>query len=738
LNGKVGRVVDRTQTVLDGDSQSVRTRVFLSYSRKDGSFTNRLATELLGRGYAPDFDQSAFDSSNIEFGMSAQDEWWQRLQQMIEAADVIVFVVSPDSAASKVCDEEIVHARNLGKRIIPILCRPIDFAKAPARLAALNVKISFIENGGDTFSPALDRLCAELDVNVNWHREQRRLVQLAVKWSTESRSTDQLMNSADIEASERILKNRPRDADPPGQILLDFLHASRAAQEERIRKEQEQVARTRRFQNSARLVSNNLVGELAEQFHEREGVPLALTDSILETAVHFLDGLSEGGISNPGMERERGLALAQLSEKKRLLNDFDQARSAAQRALEIFERLSKSDPENVQYLDDLHVALDRLIDASGPDIALGAADRALGLAKTLVGKNPTLKRRLHYSIFLSKYAYLIKSSDKPRAIAMYTEALRIQDNILRENESLEYARRAAALTQLNIGQLYCEASEFPAARTWVLASLTEIRRLKADHPHSITYIQDEAAAREVLGDILRHGPSMDEALAEYLESLTLTERLNNSDNSNIELRLTLLRAYDRVAVAVAHLGFGEEAVGLYTKGLRMALELGRASPERNDWPGTRSLLESLSMSLIKRKEPEIAYQYTNETLELLRDLVPRNSKFKDDLAKVLGLQSYVAQFTKQFRVSIDASAEAIALSPTNWRIGVNRIHALLREGNGSEAAQYYRKIREHDSSGGRKIAKEIENDLDAFKSAHLPEDFLLALDKFVNWMRDGF
>jgi hypothetical protein len=136
------------------------------------------------------------DPSNIESGISAQDEWWQRLQQMIDAADVIVFVVSPDSAASKVCDEEIAYARNLGKRIIPILCRSIDFAKAPGRLAALNVKISFIEDGGATFSTALDRLCAELDVDVGWHRESRRLVQLAVKWGTEGRSADQLMNSA--------------------------------------------------------------------------------------------------------------------------------------------------------------------------------------------------------------------------------------------------------------------------------------------------------------------------------------------------------------------------------------------------------------------------------------------------------------------------------------------------------------------------------------------------------------
>jgi hypothetical protein len=50
----------------------------------------------------------------------------------------MVFIVSPDGAASEVCDQEIAYARNLGKRIVPVLLRPIDFAKAPPKLSALN------------------------------------------------------------------------------------------------------------------------------------------------------------------------------------------------------------------------------------------------------------------------------------------------------------------------------------------------------------------------------------------------------------------------------------------------------------------------------------------------------------------------------------------------------------------------------------------------------------------------
>jgi hypothetical protein len=62
------------------ESPENKTRVFLSYSRKDADFTRRLAETLTVRGYAPDYDQSARDPANIDTGISAEDEWWQRLE----------------------------------------------------------------------------------------------------------------------------------------------------------------------------------------------------------------------------------------------------------------------------------------------------------------------------------------------------------------------------------------------------------------------------------------------------------------------------------------------------------------------------------------------------------------------------------------------------------------------------------------------------------------------------------
>jgi len=209
-------------------AQPVKTRVFLSYSRNDGIFVHRLAKAVAAKGYEPDFDQSSFDPANIATGISAEDDWWRRLQDMIAAADVMVFVVSPDSAASKICDEEIAYARGIGKRVIPILRRPIDFAKAPPRLAALNIKIQFLEDSDSAFDVNLAELCAALDVDVDWHRESRRLTGLAVRWNQRGRPDDLLVTTADIGAIGNLLERRPRSAPEPSPILVELRDKSRA------------------------------------------------------------------------------------------------------------------------------------------------------------------------------------------------------------------------------------------------------------------------------------------------------------------------------------------------------------------------------------------------------------------------------------------------------------------------------------------------------------------------------
>ncbi len=220
-------------------------RVFLSYSRKDKEFIARLADVLTQRGYLADFDQSSHQAETGGTGIAPTDDWWLRLQDMIAAADVMVLAVSPDSAASKVVDEEIAYARSLSKRVIAVTCRELNFATAPPRLSALNVSHWFIQQ---PFEVAIDQLCLSLDRDVEWLRTAARYTVEAKMWDDAHRPADRLLFGEEIAAAEAWSARRPGSAPQTSELVLAFLAASRAAETDRQAKDKRSVRRTRGLQ----------------------------------------------------------------------------------------------------------------------------------------------------------------------------------------------------------------------------------------------------------------------------------------------------------------------------------------------------------------------------------------------------------------------------------------------------------------------------------------------------------
>ena len=121
-------------------------KVFISYSRKDIDFAKRLTDEL--------------QKSELDFwvdweGIPPTVDWWREVEKGIEEADVFIFLISPDSAVSKVCGQEIDHAVKNGKRLIPLVVRDIKEDEAPKQLGHLNW-IFFRES--DDFDASIKKL----------------------------------------------------------------------------------------------------------------------------------------------------------------------------------------------------------------------------------------------------------------------------------------------------------------------------------------------------------------------------------------------------------------------------------------------------------------------------------------------------------------------------------------------------------------------------------------------------
>lgn len=101
-------------------------RLFLSYSHKDTDKAARLADLLAQGGHAVFWDDA----------LQAGRQWRDQLAQEIEAADGLVYALSPDAVASAWCQFEFTHAIRHGKTIIPVKIVPMDDADLPPVISA--------------------------------------------------------------------------------------------------------------------------------------------------------------------------------------------------------------------------------------------------------------------------------------------------------------------------------------------------------------------------------------------------------------------------------------------------------------------------------------------------------------------------------------------------------------------------------------------------------------------------
>lgn len=213
---------DRRASQAAESRQIAKLKVFISYSRQDMAFADELAA---GLEYDGSFNVS-IDRHDIHEG----ENWRRRLGGLIAEADTIVFVLSPQSAASPICRWEVAEASRLSKRILPVLAVPLAGVEPPSELGALNY-VRF--DGGRSFMAGLTALRRALNADIGWLREHTRLLARARDWDTAGRRPNRLLIGSDIEAAKSWLSRQPNEAPPPTELHRDFVQASEQAEAER-------------------------------------------------------------------------------------------------------------------------------------------------------------------------------------------------------------------------------------------------------------------------------------------------------------------------------------------------------------------------------------------------------------------------------------------------------------------------------------------------------------------------
>lgn len=208
--------------VSDNTPTDSAATVFISYSRTDSAFLNRIKPALENRRI-----RTFVDEEDIEKG----EPFTSRIKELILSADLTLFVVSPESVVSDFCLEEISFAAENGKRVVPLIWKQ-PTTRLPQPVAETNwisAEAYRLSDMTDTsqFEQLVDELQRAINFgNVQWVREHSKWITRASAWDTNGRRSGALLPTGDLESIQQWIGRRPNECPAVPLIVFDFVQAS--------------------------------------------------------------------------------------------------------------------------------------------------------------------------------------------------------------------------------------------------------------------------------------------------------------------------------------------------------------------------------------------------------------------------------------------------------------------------------------------------------------------------------
>lgn len=227
-------VADAAGTRSSADTQE-KSKTFISYSRRDGlDFVEQLTSGLELTGFEPTVDRHS---------IAGGEDWRARIGGLIADADSVVFVITPESVSSEICEWEIVRSVQLGKRLIPVVPLPMADTPVPKRLLNLNQIFFYPEASvpGSGFGKGLAELCDSLRTDLDWVRSHTRYGQRAAEWLAGNKAANRLLSGGDVETAKAWLAKRQSNAPEVTDDIRTFIRASEQAETDRNNAEKKRL-----------------------------------------------------------------------------------------------------------------------------------------------------------------------------------------------------------------------------------------------------------------------------------------------------------------------------------------------------------------------------------------------------------------------------------------------------------------------------------------------------------------
>jgi TPR repeat protein len=439
-------------------SDKEKLRVFISYSRDDLKFADQLEAALNLCGF-----ECLIDRHDISGG----EDWKRRLGNLIREADTVVFVLSPSSARSPICDWEVEEAARLNKRILPVNCRPLEGVSPPPRLRELNYIFFYDEPKlpGSGFGTGLAGLIPALNTDFDWLRDHTRYLQRAIEWDTGGRPANRLLSGDDIAEAKAWVARRPKGAPEPTALQLDFIRASEeeaAARLSEQRKQLEAVAAAQAAKETALHEAEEALKQAADAQRRRT--------SIRNIAFVIVSGLA-------------GVAFLFGGVAYQQRKHAEQQRIAAEEQRTLAQQQQKTAEEQRQQADDILGRAENIIAHLGDQINVKTQQEAFALFQA-GAKHGDATAMYDLGVFFEKgygvpqdYAkareWFEKAAANDYADAMYNLGVLfgngqgVQQDYAKAREWYEKAAAKDFLpAMINLGAMYEMTQDYAKAREW--------------------------------------------------------------------------------------------------------------------------------------------------------------------------------------------------------------------------------------------------------------------------------
>jgi tetratricopeptide (TPR) repeat protein len=672
-------------------SPSQKTKLFLSYSRKDIKMAERLHVGLEDQGF-----EVLLDRTDIAPG----EDWKARLGQLIHEADAVVFTLSPNSTASAVCGWEVEEAARLGKRILPALIHKVIDSEVPPTLGRLNF-ISFLKR---EFDDGIADLVAALNTNLEWVREHTRISELALGWDKKGRNAEQILRGAALLDAERWIATPQDDAASPTELQRSFIAASRAAATGRQRnwvigsigvavisaglavwgevnrKEAvaqrasavEQRDRAEKVLKAATATSHGLVFDLAQKFRNLEGVPLGTVKSLLDKSRELQAELGKAGDITPEMRRDEAGALNELAITYQAQGATPEAVTAATEALSIVQSIANADPKNNKWQRDvafIQMTMADILELQGkPDQALALFKKSNATLNELLAQDPSNKDWLSaQTVSLDRLGnHVMADSNYAQALEYYREAKNVRQTLATLEPKNDDWKLALAISHTQIGRVLEYINNHGEAYPEFQKAMALIDELISRNPNNQDYKRNRFGIGFEYADNLRSRGDREGAIKVYNESMSYAVKLTNSDHNNLQWLRDYAFSLFKAGSYQLELDGIPQAESFLKDGLEQYAILINKDPKNLAWLQEQSEVQLMWGDLLVKKglgkDALSSYQQAVSTIRTLSKDPAQALKLRATLIRYLNQMASVLSSLGNFEKVIEVQTECIKLN----------------------------------------------------------------------------